>query len=224
MSGAVSTHDSCSRRAPRTLDALRSLALAGALLGATACGGSTQAASTGSTTPTAAGSKAAFIGGCNPAQSGEQLRVTDVNDDGFPEVCKYYREVDDPERPGQKKTVLLRQDLDVSWDGKIDIKRTFDASGLVVREEWDADYDGRVDEVRYFEDGKIVRSERDQDNDGQTDVTRFYVDGKLERKESDTNGDGKTDRWEYFKGRVVDRVGIDVDHDGKVDDWQKSPS
>lgn len=152
----------------------------------------------------------------------EDVRTSDIDQDGRPEVYKYYKTVDDPERPGEKKTVLVRQDIDLTWDGKIDIWRYFDATGKVQREEWDTDYDGNVDETRYFEGGVMVRSERDRNNDGRADMTRYYKDGKLERKESDTNGDGQVDRWEYFTGRVLDRVGVDKDHDGSVDTWAKA--
>lgn len=159
--------------------------------------------------------------GCRPAQGGEELRTTDINQDGHPEVCKYYLRSADPERPGQTRVSLIHQHLDVNWDGKIDIKRTFSIAGIATREEWDADYDGNIDEVRTFEEGMIVRSDRDLDNDGRMEVTRYYDQGKLERKESDTNQDGKTDRWEYFKGPKVERIGVDKNYDGTIDSWTK---
>ena len=194
------------------------------LAGGLACGSSTPKNVSATADSTVLPSAAPIsIGGCSAVQDGEDLQVTDVNNDGLPEVCKYYRKIDDPKRPGSKQTLLVRQVLDVNWDGKIDIKRIFGADGSVVREEWDADYDGNVDEVRLYEDGTIVRSDRDLDNDGRIEVVRYYAEGKLERKETDTNGDGQTDRWEYFKGRAVDRVGIDKDYDGKVDTWAKKP-
>jgi hypothetical protein len=152
----------------------------------------------------------------------EDMRTSDIDSDGKPEVFKYYSKVDDPDRPGEKKTQLTRQDLDLNWDGKIDIWRYFDNKGKVEREEWDTDYDGRVDDTRFFENGVITRAERDRNNDGKVDMTRYYKVGKLERKESDTNGDGQVDRWEYFTGRVLDRVGVDKDHDGSVDTWAKA--
>lgn len=194
------------------------------LLVLTGCGGPNRTAPPPEAPAATARSTARAIGGCGAPQSGEELRTTDVNGDGSPEVCKYYREVADPERPGQTRTLLVRQDLDLNWDGKVDITREFSPDGTVSKESWDADFDGRVDEVRTFEEGKIVRSERDQDNDGRFEVVRIYEDGKLERKETDTNGDGKPDRWEYFDGRVVDRVGVDRDFDGKPDSWTKAPT
>lgn len=152
----------------------------------------------------------------------EDQRTADVDGDGRPEVLKYYKKIDDPERPGEKKTILVRQDIDLNWDGTIDIWRYFDGTGLVEREEWDTDFDGNIDDKRFFENGVLVRSERDRNNDGRADITRYYKEGKLERKESDTNGDGNIDRWEYYTGQVLDRVGVDKDHDGTVDTWAKA--
>ncbi|MEO1335270.1 MAG: hypothetical protein AAFV29_06485 [Myxococcota bacterium] len=192
-------------------------------MAATACGG--QSAAPGPQQAGAAAINAATNAQLQPGgRTGatDDVRTADIDNDGRPEVFKYYQTIPDVDKPGQKKTVLVRQDLDVNWDGKIDIWRYFTAAGLPAKEEWDTDYDGNIDETRTFEDGKIVKSERDRNNDGRTDVFRYYREGKLERKESDTNGDGAVDRWEYYKGRVLDRVGVDKDHDGTVDAWAKS--
>lgn len=170
--------------------------------------------------PEASTKKAPVPGGQEGAT--DDVRTSDIDQDGKPEVFKYYKTVSDPERPGEQKTILVRQDIDLTWDGRIDIWRYFDASGKVEREEWDTDYDGNIDETRFFENGVMVRSERDRNNDGRADMVRYYKDGKLDRKESDTNGDGQVDRWEYFTGRVLDRVGVDKDHDGSVDTWAKA--
>ncbi len=164
------------------------------------------------------------VAGGNQGGKTEDVRTSDTDGDGTPEVYKYYKTGADPERPGEQKTILVRQDIDVNWDGRIDIWRYFAQDGTVEKEEWDNDYDGKVDETRVFEAGVIVRAERDRNNDGTPDVTRYYKGGKLERKESDTNHDGKVDRWEYYTGRVLDRVGIDKDHDGSVDSWAKKKS
>ena len=159
---------------------------------------------------------------CSEEGKTSDARATDVDGDGRPEVIKYYQTMDDPERPGEKKSGLVRQDIDLNWDGKIDVCRKFSAAGLAVREEIDLDYDGRIDEVRVYEDGVIARSERDRNNDGKADVVRRYKGGKLQQKEIDTNDDGQADRWEYYDGDKIERVGIDIDHDGKVDRWAKA--
>jgi hypothetical protein len=147
----------------------------------------------------------------------ENSRSADLDNDGRPEITKFYKTGADG------KPQLARQDIDLTWDGRVDIWRYFGDNGLVEKEEWDTDYDSKVDEIRYFEDGTIVRSERDRNNDGRFDIFRHYKVGKLERKESDTNDDGKVDRWEYYSGNVLDRVGVDKDRDGSVDTWAKQP-
>lgn len=152
----------------------------------------------------------------------QDLRTADVDGDGVDDVYKYYDEVDDPERPGERRKMVVRQDLDLNWDGRFDVCRYFDVDGLAKREEMDLDFDGKVDEWRFYERGVIERSERDRNNDGKPDIIRRYKDGKLVQKESDTNNDGQVDRWEYYTGNKLDRIGVDLDHDGKVDRWSKS--
>ncbi len=159
---------------------------------------------------------------CSDENKTKELREADVDGDGRPDLFKYYKQVDDPERPGEKKNALVRQDIDLNWDGKLDVCRFFDASGVVYKEEFDLDYDGKVDELRMYEEGTIVESRRDRNNDGRFDVVRKYKNGKLTQKETDTNDDGNVDRWEYYDGNTLDRIGIDLDHDGKVDRWAKS--
>lgn len=189
----------------------------GILLAASACGGKRER-SGGTENPTAGQSpdaKTPLPGGQTGAT--ENTRTADLDNDGRPEITKFYKTGADG------KPVLARQDIDLTWDGRVDIWRYFAENGLVEKEEWDTDYDGKVDEIRYFEEGVILRSERDRNNDGRFDIFRHYKAGKLERKESDTNDDGKVDRWEYYTGNVLDRVGVDKDRDGSVDTWAKQP-
>lgn len=199
-------------------------ALAGLVLLLPACGGS-KARSPGVAKPTTEtqteAPKVAQSGGQQGATA--DVRTADLDNDGRPEVTKYYKNVPDPDRAGETKTILVRQDIDLNWDGKVDIWRYFNERGFAEKEEWDTDYDTKIDEIRHFEDGVIVRSERDRNNDGRFDIVRHFKEGKLERKESDTNDDGRIDRWEYYSGNVLDRVGVDKDHDGTVDTWAKSP-
>ena len=76
---------------------------------------------------------------CSDDGKTKDARAVDVDGDGRPEVIKYYQEVDDPERPGEKKSALIRQDIDLNWDGKIDVCRKFSPAGLAVREEIEPD-------------------------------------------------------------------------------------
>lgn len=188
-----------------------------------ACSSSKGATKTGGTSGGGDGSQATQLASvCGEEGRTQDARQTDVDGDGRPEVVKFYQEGDDPERPGERRPLLTRQDIDLNWDGRLDVCRYFMPTGMVTREEIDLDYDGRIDDVRFYEDGAVARSERDRNNDGKADVIRRYKGGKLVQKDVDTNDDGQADRWEYFDGEKLDRVGIDLDHDGKVDRWAKA--
>lgn len=207
-------------RAIRLPGFLRTSLLCIASFASFACGGGRRSQTQGPESLASGTSQSAVLGGTQGGS--EDIRSADLDHDGRPEVFKHYKSVSDPARPGEEKIVIVRQDVDLNWDGKIDIWRYFSESGAAEKEEWDLDYDGRVDEVRTFENGVIAKSERDRNNDGRPDVTRHYKAGKLDSKETDTDDDGKVDRWEYFSGQVLDRIGIDKDHDGTVDSWSKS--
>jgi hypothetical protein len=159
---------------------------------------------------------------CSETRKTNNVKEGDVDGDGRADTYKYYKEIDDPERKGERKVILVRQDVDLNWDGRLDICRFYDDKGKVDREELDLDYDGKVDEVKIYENGVISLAQRDRNNDGRFDVTRRYKNGKLVQKETDTNDDGKPDRWEYYDGNKLDRIGTDANHDGKVDRWAKA--
>ncbi|MCP3141957.1 hypothetical protein [Pyxidicoccus xibeiensis] len=143
----------------------------------------------------------------------EKVTEQDVNGDGNPDVWTY--------TVGDRK---VRQELDLNWDGRVDLTRYFDATGAQVRETLDLDYDGKVDATYFFEKGVNTRRERDVNGDGRADSFIYYERGALVRKERDTNADGKVDYWEYWEGGQVDRIGEDLDGDGTVDKWTRNPN
>lgn len=141
----------------------------------------------------------------------------DLDADGAPDIKNYYRERSDAPR------LLVRKELDLNRDGKIDVISFFDADGNLEREEMDSDYDGAFDWTDHYQKGVRVMSEYDTDSDTKPNVFKYYIrseDGSmhLDRKERDEDGDGKIDVWERFSldGQVV-RTGRDTDGDGKVD-------
>ncbi len=156
------------------------------------------------------------------ARSGdEQQTAYDLNKDGKPDVWSFTKEAADAE--GRKIDRLVRKELDINWDGKVDIVRFYDEREQVNRELLDLDFDGRVDQQNFYDKGIIVRKERDLDYDGRSDLWIHFERGKIVRKEKDTNSDGKVDYWEYWENDQVDRVGEDLDGDGTVDRWTKNP-
>lgn len=153
---------------------------------------------------------------------GLELRRFDLNRDKRPDVFKYYRAGSDAKAQGEAAPVLVRKDVDLNNDGKVDVVRMYDDKGDIVEERTDLDFDGRFDDVTIYAAGVLARKEIDLDYDGKPDVKRFYVEGKLGHVEADRNGDGKVDTWEYYEGGALDRVGTDADGDGIVDKWERT--
>jgi 5-hydroxyisourate hydrolase-like protein (transthyretin family) len=153
--------------------------------------------------------------------SHEKVTEKDTNDDGKPDVWVY--SVEERGADGRSRQRMVRKELDINWDGKVDIVRFYDAREQVERELLDLDFDGRVDQVNFYEKGLIVRKERDLDYDGRTDLWIFFERGKIVRREQDTNSDGRVDYWEYWENDQVERIGEDLDGDGQVDRWTRNP-
>ena len=156
-------------------------------------------------------------------EGGLVIERYDLSGDGKPNLWKIYRMEPNKKKPGEKKKVLLRKDMDLNRDGKVDVRQFVDADERVTREEMDLDFDGNVDAIATYRDGKVFKRELDLSLDGRPDIVKFYEDGSLVRKERDTNGDGKPDVWEYFESDRLVRVGIDKDGDGKPEIFDEAP-
>jgi hypothetical protein len=142
-------------------------------------------------------------------------RDLDLNKDGKADAYQFTKVIDD-------QAVIVRKEVDVNFDGKIDLIRDLSDKGTLVNERLDTDFDGRVDLVVFFEREQIVRKEYDTNFDAKVDMWRFFDKQVIVREEADLNYDGRVDYWEYFEGGKLDRVGIDRDHDGNVDEWLRS--
>ncbi|MCC6332871.1 MAG: hypothetical protein IT380_02655 [Myxococcales bacterium] len=161
--------------------------------------------------------------GIRQKQAGnETVTEFDLNGDKKADVWTFTITAKNEE--GKDVDRVSRKELDINWDGKVDISRNYDEREQVAREALDLDFDGKVDQVNYFEKGVIVRKELDLSAAGRPSEFKYYEKGKLVRKERDTNGDGKVDYWEYWEGDQVDRIGEDLDGDGNVDKWTKNPN
>jgi hypothetical protein len=136
----------------------------------------------------------------------------DLDGDGKVEIVNYYR------ASGEGR-LLLKKDVDLNRDGRMDVRSTFDEAGLRVLEEMDGDFDGRADVVDHYIAGKRSMTEKDTDYDGTFDLFSYYEGGKVRRKERDSNRDGKVDFWEYLddSGAVI-KTGRDRDGDGVMDE------
>jgi hypothetical protein len=147
--------------------------------------------------------------------NGFQRRDLDLNKDRKPDAYQFSKVV-------EGNVVVVRKEVDVNFDGKIDLIRAFADNGDLVDEHIDTDFDGKIDVVVVFERGVIVRKEYDTNFDQNVDMWRFFDKGVIARKEADLNYDGRIDYWEYWEGGKLDRVGIDRDGDGNVDEWERA--
>ena len=119
---------------------------------------------------------------------------------------------------------VRRKEVDVNFDGKIDLVRKMDEKGELIEERLDVDFDGRIDLVVTFQKGVIVKKSYDTNFDDTADMWRYFEGGQIAREEADLDYDGKVDFWEYYEGGVLDRTGVDRDGDGNVDEWQSRES
>jgi len=190
-----------------------SISLATAALLVAACGTKTR--------PAAAGDDNAYISKVKEkemSESGLVRQSIDLDADEQAEIFNFYRERADAPR------LLVKKEIDLNRDGRVDVISYFDGEGRLEKEEMDGDYDGVFDWTDHYQDGYRVMSEYDTDFDGVANVWKYYVrndDGsqpRLDRKERDTDGDGQVDVWERFnsEGEVI-RTGRDTDGDGKMD-------
>ncbi len=139
----------------------------------------------------------------------------DLDGDAKANVTNFYRERTDAPR------LLMRKDIDLNRDGRIDVRTSYDDGGLRTQEEMDGDFDGRADWVDHYIGGKRAYSEVDTDFNGTFDLFKYFENGACRRKERDTNGDSRVDFWEYLdeKGNVT-KTGRDIDNDGQMEDRQ----
>jgi hypothetical protein len=147
-----------------------------------------------------------------PTDNGLIEQQIDLNGDELPDVFNFYRERSEANR------LLVRKEVDLNLDGKVDVRTWFTDTGAIEREEMDGDFDSRVDWVDHYRGGKRVMSEVDTDYNGAMDLFKYYEGGKLRRKERDSKGDGRIDFWEYLdEAGTVLRTGRDIDGDGVMD-------
>lgn len=141
----------------------------------------------------------------------------DLNGDGRPDLFKTYVMRGPKDEPDKRTQLLARQDMDLNFDDKVDVRRIFNELGGVVREEMDLDFDGTFDAIDHYADGVLYRRDMALNFEGQPSIVKHYNDNKLVRKERDTNADGAIDTVEYYEDGKLVRIGVDKDGDGKPD-------
>lgn len=156
------------------------------------------------------------VGGGTRCQLGDGRRevLVDLDQDDDPDVRKVYQAVGDTE-------VVICREADLNFDGIKDLFVFFDETGQTTRDEVDLDYDGSIDIISTYAAGKAVKQEIDTNSDGLVDRVRFLDNDLPVRLEADTDGDRKVDYWEYYEAGKLIRIGIDKDGDGRADNWSR---
>lgn len=193
----------------------RKLALFTLVLG---CGSGQKEGRIGTTIGAGTAEDAKVAQRCDPAN--KRIVKLDLNRDDKPDVYKMFSTRDEG---GQKVEFLTCKEVDINFDGRKDVWFYYDDAGQRTREEMDLDFDGKIDLVTFRQADKIVRQELDTNFDGKSDIWRHFEGEKIARVERDSDNDGKVDYWEYYEGGALDRIGFDVDGDGKIDRWDRAP-
>lgn len=159
-----------------------------------------------------------------------EVEKFDLNGDGKPDVWKTFSVIGgaplaEGQEAGQQpaggtERLLARSEMDVNFDGKIDMKQVFNKDGAMIREEMDLDFDGNNDAIDYYRNGKITKREMYAGFSKQVSMWKYYEDGVLIRKERDTTSDGKADTFEYYENGAITRIGLDQNGDGKPDYYE----
>src|SRR5688500_4790404 len=79
----------------------------------------------------------------------EKVTEYDLNHDKKPDVWSFTVKGKDAE--GKDIDKLVRKELDINWDSKVDISRVYGENEQVERESMDLDFDGKIDQVNFYE-------------------------------------------------------------------------
>jgi hypothetical protein len=136
-------------------------------------------------------------------------RVLDADRDGLPEQVRYY---------DARGEVLLRQEQDTDYDGRLDTWTVYQGGRLVTRN-LDTSGDGKPDAFERYEGGRMVERSIDRDGDGVRDASYLYAGGSLQEESHDRNNDGAPDRVIHYRGRQRASSEEDENGDGRFDTW-----
>lgn len=158
-------------------------------------------------------------GGCR--LGGKRVESVDLNHDGRPEIWKLYAK----QSVGCSRVeVLTCQVLDLNHDGRQDLWIYFDSQGHRQREELDLDFDGRLDLVTTHRGDGLRTKELDTNFDGRADTWQHFRKDVLEQVWRDRDSDGRVEVWEYYQAGRLDRIGFDRDGDGKPETFERAPA
>ena len=145
----------------------------------------------------------------------ENISVTkiDSNKDGKPELIKIFQIGEND------KKFLIRKELDINADGKIDYIYNYGKESKLSSIEIDHDFDGNIDEKRFLNEktGVLLRKEIDINFDKKPDIITIYENNLPIAKTIDKDADGKIDTWEEYESGELSKILFDTNNDGIPD-------
>lgn len=142
--------------------------------------------------------------------SGGDPQTVDVNNDGKPDISHHVS--------GGKR---LCSEIDMNFDGKIDVHRFYAEDGTTVAfEQHDYDFDGRLDQQTFFEAGALKRKELDTNFDGLVDTWMWCAGPLVERSERARRKPGRVDTWMTFTNGRLSEIQYDENSDDRIEKWE----
>lgn len=161
-----------------------------------------------------------------------RVQVSDMNHDGAPDVWKYYAEKSTLDGP--QEFSLVRKELDLNFDGRIDRVMYYNSRENLSREEVDADFDGFIDRVQYYDRAILVKSEicsaeccrspidAPEKSSRTPNRVLFFSKGVLTREEVDSQCRGRVESISIFNNKKeLIQTGYDTNGDESIDSWVK---
>lgn len=143
----------------------------------------------------------------------------DINNDGRADIIVYFQRMQSMD--GTLRDAQVLKEVDLNFDGQIDLWRVWKYDGAIARQWEDVNGDSKPDVQWYFEDNRPVRREFDVNGDGRYDMTEILdAQGGIVERSRDTNGDGIADYFEFYTNGRLDKLGWDTTGDGKADEYE----
>lgn len=162
-------------------------------------------------------------------------QVFDINGDAQVDMWKFYRYHKTADTEGIGELMIIRKELDVNFDGRVDRIMYYNAKEELTREEIDSNFDNHIDRIYHYDSGLLIKTEFyrklcnamliDEPMPGGTrypDLIRYYRKGIMTREEIDEKCTGHSTNVTIFNAEgTVTQTGEDLNGDGIIDIWTR---
>ena len=162
-------------------------------------------------------------------------QVFDLNGDAQVDMWKFYKYHKTIDTEGLGELMIVRKELDLNFDGRVDRIMYYDAKEELTREEIDSNFDNHIDRIYHYDSGLLIKTEFyrkacnamliDEPTPGEQrapDLTRFFRKGIMTREEIDEKCTGHSTNVTIFNAEgAVTQTGEDLNGDGVIDIWTR---